>query len=432
MHGSPARIAGLLVAVAGLAAVGSPAAVAQDAEPCCQGEDLGPGELRPGIFDSCPDCRETRIYRSEILGRLWVRGEYVSWATKGQYFPPLVTASLPGTPPDDTGVLGRPTTWILFGDEELFAGMHPGGRLTGGFWFHPDQMAGIEASYFEVDQDEDGQYGIPPLLLARPFYNVTTGEQDSVLVRYPHIQPGSASVATSTRFGGAEALLRRVAGWGSGYRVDMVCGYRFGHLDDRLEVFESLELTVPPDPTVVPRDGFLTRWDLFRASNQFHGGEAGVIARWRGKYVALELLGKIALGASVNKVIINGRTTGTATYFDRRGDVVTNERFWRGGVLALPTNMGEYNSAKFSSMEELGANLEISLTCNLRAKLGYTFIYWPSVARVADQVDLGVNPSQYPFPPGNGTPSLPLRPAFDLKTTDFWAQGLNVGLEYQF
>jgi hypothetical protein len=39
-----------------------------------------------------------------------------------------------------------------------------------------------------------------------------------------------------------------------------------------------------------------------------------------------------------------------------------------------------------------------------------------------------VNPTQ--FPPG--TLTGPAQPSFTQRTSDFWAQGLNLGLEYQF
>jgi hypothetical protein len=28
--------------------------------------------------DCCPNCRDSRIYRSEILGRLWMHAEYLA------------------------------------------------------------------------------------------------------------------------------------------------------------------------------------------------------------------------------------------------------------------------------------------------------------------------------------------------------------------
>ena len=59
--------------------------------------------------------------------------------------------------------------------------------------------------------------------------------------------------------------------------------------------------------------------------------------------------------------------------------------------------------------------------------VGYSFIYWSNVSRPGDQIDLNVSPSQ--FPPYDETATMP---AFVQHTTDFWAQGINVGLDYRF
>jgi hypothetical protein len=60
--------------------------------------------------------------------------------------------------------------------------------------------------------------------------------------------------------------------------------------------------------------------------------------------------------------------------------------------------------------------------------VGYSFIYWSRVARAVDQIDRDVNITQQPPGPFVGAP----RPEFILRTTDFWAQGLNFGLEWKF
>jgi hypothetical protein len=60
--------------------------------------------------------------------------------------------------------------------------------------------------------------------------------------------------------------------------------------------------------------------------------------------------------------------------------------------------------------------------------VGYSLVYWSKVIRAGEQIDLNVNPSQ--FPPGDlvGAP----QPQFRAVTTDFWAQGLNFGLDFRF
>src|SRR5262245_26931623 len=46
--------------------------------------------------------------------RFWASAEYLTWEMHGQNVPPLVTGSPTGTPLASAGVLGQPTTTVLF------------------------------------------------------------------------------------------------------------------------------------------------------------------------------------------------------------------------------------------------------------------------------------------------------------------------------
>jgi hypothetical protein len=375
----------LVLTAVGISA--EPAQVDGEAAECC--ECLTPRGSASGIFqcgDCCGCCDDLRVYRSEILGRLWVRGEYLAWSMKGQYFPSLVTTTLPTTTAANTGVPYQPGAMTLVGDEKWLGDMRSGGRLTGGFWWTPEQYGGIEGSFFEVDAgSHPGQSGTANMALARPYRDATTGQWASLLVAYPGLQSGAVQVSADTQFSGGEALLRQVVRFGESYRLDLVAGYRHAHLGDGLLV---TQWSAPTDTGIVT-----DLYDQFRTENDFHGGQAGLIARWRRNNLSLELLGKVALGESISQVDIDGSP---------------------GALLATPSNAGHYRDSGFSTFEELGLNLGVQLTCTSRVFFGYSFLYWSRVARVADQVNLEVN-----------TP-------LDLKTTSFWAQGLNVGFEYQF
>ncbi len=363
----------------------------------------------------CPNCRETRIFRSEILGRLWVSGEYLIWATKPQQFGALVTSSPGGTAPEDTGVLGLGTTNVLVGGDRLLGDMRSGARLTAGFWWNPDQRGGFQVSWFELEEADLNQryIGDGDPLLARPFVNATTGDQASRLIDYPGIVDGSIRLLAETKFSGAEALFRHTLNCAPSRRIELVGGYRFTQLADNLRMTELLSSQDPVSGYDAGTRVF--RWDQFDTENEFHGGELGLIAQWWRQRVSLQVQGKIALGETWSNATAQGLT-------------IADGVVYRGGVLALPTNMGTYGDSQFSAVGELGVSLGFSITCLLRATVGYNFLYWSDVARVADQIDPRVNPSQ--FPPGSLVGAR--RPQFDLQTTDFWAQGLNLGLEYQF
>ena len=101
----------------------------------------------------------------------------------------------------------------------------------------------------------------------------------------------------------------------------------------------------------------------------------------------------------------------------------------RGGLLALPSNIGSYTANRFSVIPEVQANLGYQITENIRVFGGYSFLYWANVARSGGQIDLNVNPTLLP---NNGPPSGANRPAFQLHDTNFWAHGFNIGLEMRW
>jgi hypothetical protein len=99
-----------------------------------------------------------------------------------------------------------------------------------------------------------------------------------------------------------------------------------------------------------------------------------------------------------------------------------------GGFLALPTNMGHFDRDHFAVVPEFGLHFGYQVTDHVRAFAGYTFLYWDNVVRPGNQIDLTVNPSQVPPHTLVGAP----RPAFAFQGSDFWAQGLDFGLEFRF
>ena len=68
------------------------------------------------------------------------------------------------------------------------------------------------------------------------------------------------------------------------------------------------------------------------------------------------------------------------------------------------------------------------VTDNLRAFVGYNFVWLSSVARPGDQVDLTVNPAAFGAPPGAAV--VPARPAGGVNPTDFYVNALSFGMGY--
>jgi hypothetical protein len=348
-----------------------------------------------------------------------VSGEYLLWWIKGPAAPPLVTANPAGTPRDQAGVL--PGAAVLWGGSGLDSRERSGGRFQGGVWLNDSRTLGLEGSFFFLGQEgttfRTGVSTGDPVL-GRPVFNVVTGKEDAELVAFPGVLNGGVTVSSSTRLLGAEGNLLGNLVCGGTYRVDFLGGYRYLRLEESLGVTEDLS---------VPAGGFagsrIVVQDQFGTQNNFHGGQLGVRASfWRGRLRA-ELLGKVALGVTEATVNINGQTTFIA------GGAATTQP---GGLLALPTNIGRYHHDAFAVAPEATLRLGYRVTERVQAFVGYTFLYVSDVARPGDQIDRGVNRSQVPDVTGPRPLVGPARPLPILQETDFWTQGINVGLEFRF
>ena len=83
-------------------------------------------------------------------------------------------------------------------------------------------------------------------------------------------------------------------------------------------------------------------------------------------------------------------------------------------------------------MPEAGINFGYALTHHIRLTFGYTLLYWSNVFRAGDQIDRGLNPSELAAVFGRGPSTGAARPTYTFQSTDFWAQGLNFGLQFRY
>ncbi len=74
----------------------------------------------------------------------------LGWWVKHDQVPALVTTSPIGTPQTTAGVLGQPTTSVLFGNQNINGGIRPGGRVQGGVWLDRYQRFAVEGSYLTL------------------------------------------------------------------------------------------------------------------------------------------------------------------------------------------------------------------------------------------------------------------------------------------
>jgi hypothetical protein len=372
----------------------------------------------------------------------WVDLEYLNWWVSPNPLPqPLLTTGPEANPlVAGNGVLGAPGTQVLFGQNSVSQGVYPGFRVTAGSWLCDCPQLGVEASFFLLPQQSSNTtfssdaLGNP--LLARPIIDALSGKPSAVLVSAPNAFAGSIDFRTSTQLLGAEA--NGVIPFSAfTYMVDSNCctffqflgGFRYVNLQEDLGI--SQKSTILPsgiaffDGAPVLSPGSLGINDDFRTLNQFFGGQVGVrggIEWWRFTFYATA---KEAIGTNWEEANIAGNTIlnpGTPV-------AVTVP----GGVYALASNMGRQSRNTFSFIQEGTATLSFAINAQIRLTVGYTILYWTDVARPGRLIDQSVNrtelPSSQAFIRGLGGPDHPSVP---WNNTDFWAQGINIGLSLRF
>ena len=105
-----------------------------------------------------------------------------------------------------------------------------------------------------------------------------------------------------------------------------------------------------------------------------------------------------------------------------------------GGYFAQPTNIGSRTRTVFAVVPEVGINVGYQITPWASVFAGYTFVYTNNVVRATQQVNGSINPTGRPAFTGNPPSPLtgPAQPSFKFNSSDFWAQGITVGLACRF
>ncbi|MFM8271606.1 MAG: BBP7 family outer membrane beta-barrel protein [Gemmata sp.] len=355
---------------------------------------------------------------ARVRGLWWATGDYLLWQMRSAALPPLVARDVPGTPQALVGVPGTAGQQTLFGGSNVNGDLRSGLRLRGGFWFDDTRLMGLDGEFFYLGGGGDGgrfaSPGTPPL--SRPFLNAGTGAPDAQLVAFPDLLAGAVSVETETKLYGFAPALRCNLAYDCDSRIDVLVGYRNLWLDDRLRVTENLNAI---GPGAVQAGTNIIVQDTFRAVNNFNGGLLGLAGGKKFGNMSLNARGSVSFGQTFTEATIDWQTLVTPP----GGPTVLRA----GGLLAQRSNGGRHEFQSFAVVPELGFDLGYQITPNLRAQVGYTFLYWSSVARAGDQVDRVVDPVQL-----TGATSSLGRPAFNPNRTDFWAQGVNFGLTIRY
>lgn len=357
--------------------------------------------------------------------RSWIDFDFVAWRLSSMRTPPLVTRN------DAAGIgaLGEEGTTVLLGNNGLNPGMAGGMRLRFGTWIDDERTWGIEAAGFMLDQALRSRYygsdnfGFPQL--SRPVYFAGGGGEGVVVISNPNALKGGLYVDTAARVAGGELNFVWLGVSNDRVHAELIAGFRYLDLEEDLAFSQAMQTmaATPAFGTVLPTGSGISLFDYFGTTNRFYGGQVGGRIDWiRGRWT-LDVTGKIALGGTEQHLGINGQT---------RISTPSGPSFFTGGVLATSSNIGQYNGSAFSVVPEFGLNIGYQLTPQLRLKLGYTLLYWSNVVRPGPQIDRTVNPGLVPLSSTYGSAVSPARPEMSFNRSDFWAEGINLGLEFRF
>ncbi len=344
------------------------------------------------------------------FGSTWTSFEYLAWWPKGQPLPPLVTAGR-GAP-----VLGSPATVVLVGGSSQDSPTAAGGRFTTGFALDDAGSAAAAVTYFFLGSRTDavtvvGRAG-RPRQVGRPFVDALTGDP-GVLPVGGNGFDGAVTVATTVRVTGWE-----VNGFWSVYdgpvaRVHALAGYRYFQANEGLRI-EQVAWNASGLAAAAA--------DQFDARNRFHGGQLGVLADLSRGSLLLELAGKVAFGQGTAVVNVSG----ASAVRNGIGAVET----YPAGVLAVASNSGRASQTAFAVLPEAQIRVGYRSADRSRIYLGYNFLYLSDAVRPGDQIDGTLDLAQVPL--NQRPPAAADRPAPLFVRSDFWVQGIVLGLEYRY
>jgi hypothetical protein len=362
-------------------------------------------------------------------GSFYGSAEFLTWWIKSSGTPPLVTSG--GVNAVAPGSLGSPGTAILFGGRAIDHEEFSGARLTAGYWLDCCQSLGLESTYFFLGQRAvhfSANSNTFPIL-ARPFFNLNTGMEFREELARPGVATGTITVDLPSRLWGAELNARCSLCCGSDccgfhYRVGLIGGLRYLDLQEGLTVVENaVSQQNVPGLLVFAGDNLILH-DIFGTRDRFYGLQLGTITEFRQGRWSLDFTGKLALGVTEQVIDINGNLvipTGVP-------------RFFNGGLLALPSNIGHRERNRFSVVGEVGVRAGYQICDRVKATVGYTFLGWGDVVRPGDQIDRVLDVTMIPnfVPAGTVVPRISgmVRPQVPFRETGFWAQGVNLGLEF--
>ncbi len=384
--------------------------------------------------NSCPSCYDQ--CGASCGPRFYASGEYLLWWLRDNKVHVPLVAGIPN--PTNLGnvaeaSLANPNARILYGPQEIDTGAFSGGRLTLGMALGDEGRLGLELSGLYLPQQSESttfrSNGTTGLILpyfqpAQSFFGfqINPNQEAGGVVAGPvtnflgatSVLSGAVNIDSKTQLWGLEANSVYNLRSGNGLRVDGLLGFRYLGLND--------DLTIG-----VLRSDSASTIDSFKASNNFYAGQIGARVSWIGERFTVSANAKLAMG--VNNESINLRGSSSQT-LDFGGFGTFTTKSGNQGFYTQPTNVGRSADARFAVLPEIGMNVGYRLTDMVTLQAGYTFLYLSDVVRSGDQLNrtMGVTPGTPLLSPGTASKD-PVRVD---RYTDFWAHGINLGVQLSF
>ncbi len=355
---------------------------------------------------------------AETPFQTWVSGEFMLGWGKRTDLPVLATSNSLAAPS-----LSHPATSVVMGGDKSPLSEVASLRLAAGWWADTERTLGFEASVrtfgtrTETVNVSGGGVGQP--LLARPLFNARTRQEDLVYISHP-MMLGQLEMSQSLRMFGWEGVALLNLYTGKGVFVHGLAGYRYLQANEGLRFDQRSEfsrLTGQGAEAVTFRSASADQID---AHNRFHGGLLGVRTQFYAAGLFFQLDAKVSLGQVTEVVKVSGQTVATADF-----PAGTQTSYFPIAVFGQPSNTGRVERRQFAVVPEAGVKVGGQFLARAWWSVGYTFTYLSDVVRAADQLDRVIDLNQTAGD-SFGRPRVPFA------RSDFWVQGVTVGLEWRY
>lgn len=356
----------------------------------------------------------------------WVGAEYLLYWTKDA---PLSVPIVTGGPATSTGIIGQPGVTVALGNTSFDFKNFSGVRVLGGAWLTQNQSLGVEGNIFILPSKRVGMpqiTGVPgQATLARPFYDTALNRQSSRVLTRPGTFSGGINLDTSSQLWGAEVgPVWRYFDRGGHVTMDFVTGFKFLSLEESLTVNDFAAAVGTGQANFngqtfrQPAVTFVN--DHYATDNRFFGGVIGNRTNLHYQAFTLSLVTKLGLGNMQEAVRVDGTSSLVGVY--------PVPQVAGGGFFSQGGNSGKFVRNEFAVIPELNLNLAVQLTSHLTATFGYNYLYVSRVVRPGDQLGTNLNNTLIPTGQNFGARFGPQGPGVPFNSSNYWAQGFNLGL----